>query len=304
MMVILCQKEAIVLLKRIFLFFLVNILVILTIEIVLSLLGIQYYINDDGIVFSSLFAFSAVVGFSGALFSLAMSRIMAKWIIGVKVLNPDHSLSDNERFLLEEVYRLCNIAGLSKMPQVGVYRSFEINAFATGPTKNRALVAVSSGMVGRMDRNAISAILGHEIAHIVNGDMVTMTLLQGVMNTFVVFLSRVCAYIAAKLVKDEWAAVVQFISVIVFDILFSLLGAIPVMAFSRWREFRADAGGAKYAGKENMIYALECLQHTKDEIDHSQRSLVAFKINTKKSWFKLFASHPDLGDRIERLRHS
>jgi heat shock protein HtpX len=228
--------------KRIGLFLLVNGLVIVTIGIVTSLLGVRGYITSNGIDFSTLLKFSAVVGFSGALISLGLSRIMAKWAMGVRVIDPNGPMHPAEKALLDEVYSLSRKAGLKVMPEVGIYDSPEVNAFATGPSKNRSLVAVSSGLLERMDGNAVSGVLAHEVAHIANGDMVTMTLLQGVINTFVVFLSRICAYIASRFVKEEVAPLVHFIAVIIFDILFSILGSMVTMAFSRYREYRADAG--------------------------------------------------------------
>jgi len=289
--------------KRIGLFFLTNIFVIVTIGIITSLLGVRGYINAQGIDFGALLVFSAVVGFSGALISLAMSRVMAKWVMGVKVIDPNGPLHPAERQLLDEVYALSRKAGIMVMPQVGIYDSPEVNAFATGPTKNRSLVAVSRGLLERMDRDAVSGVLAHEVAHISNGDMVTMTLLQGVINTFVVFLSRIFAYVASRFVKEDIAPIVHFIAVIVFDILFSILGSMVVMAFSRYREYHADAGGAYLAGKEKMIHALQSLKQTVQLVDTEQQSVAALKISGKRGGFLgLFASHPDLDDRIERLK--
>jgi len=289
--------------KRIGLFFLTNIFVIVTIGIITSLLGVRGYINAQGIDFGALLVFSAVVGFSGALISLAMSRVMAKWVMGVKVIDPNGPLHPAERQLLDEVYALSRKAGIMVMPQVGIYDSPEVNAFATGPTKNRSLVAVSRGLLERMDRDAVSGVLAHEVAHISNGDMVTMTLLQGVINTFVVFLSRIFAYVASRFVKEDIAPIVHFIAVIVFDILFSILGSMVVMAFSRYREYHADAGGAYLAGKEKMIHALQSLKQTVELVDTEQQSVAALKISGKRGGFLgLFASHPDLDDRIERLK--
>ncbi|MBP1933116.1 protease HtpX [Ammoniphilus resinae] len=289
--------------KRIGLFFLVNILVIVTIGIITSLLGVRGYITSQGIDFGALLVFSAVVGFSGALISLAMSRMMAKWVMGVKVIDPNGPLHPAERQLLDEVYALSRKAGIMVMPQVGIYDSPEVNAFATGPTKNRSLVAVSRGLLERMDRDAVSGVLAHEVAHISNGDMVTMTLLQGVINTFVVFLSRIFAYVASRFVKEDIAPIVHFIAVIVFDILFSILGSMVVMAFSRYREYHADAGGAYLAGKDKMIHALQSLKQTVQFVDTEQQSVAALKISGKRGGFlSLFASHPDLDDRIERLK--
>ncbi|WP_019121264.1 protease HtpX [Brevibacillus massiliensis] len=289
-------------LKRIGLFVLVNILVIVTIGIVTSLLGVRGYITAKGIDYRALLGFSAVVGFTGALISLALSRVMAKWMLGVRVLKTNGYLHSPERELLEEVHRLSRQAGLRVMPEVGIYNSPEVNAFATGPTRNRSLVAVSQGLLDRLDDSAIRGVIAHEVAHIANGDMVTMTLLQGVINTFVVFLSRLCALVASRFVREETAPLVHIIAVIVFDILFSILGSIVVMAYSRYREYRADAGGARLAGREQMIHALRSLQHTVHLIDTDQQSVAALKINGKRSGFLgLFASHPDLDDRIRRL---
>ncbi|MGC4376672.1 protease HtpX [Fictibacillus sp. Mic-4] len=289
--------------KRIGYFLLVNVLVVVTIGIVTSLLGIRNYISATGINYSTLLIFSAVVGFSGSLISLGLSRFIAKRVMGVQVIDPNGSHHPYEKALLETVYRLSRNAGLKVMPEVGIYHSGEVNAFATGPTKKRSLVAVSSGLLEHMDDDAVEGVLAHEVAHIANGDMVTMTLLQGVINTFVVFLSRICAYIASRFVKEELAPVVHFIAVIVFDILFSILGSIAVMAFSRYREYRADSGGAHLAGKEKMIHALRSLQHTTKLIDTEQASVAALKISGKRGGvLRLFASHPDLEDRIERLQ--
>lgn len=289
-------------LKRISLFILTNILVLTTITIVLSILGTGNYITSAGIDYANLLVFSAVVGFSGALISLAMSRWMAKQMMNVRVLKPEDNLSPRERELVETVHRLSQAAGLSKMPEVGIYPSPEVNAFATGPSKNRSLVAVSEGLLDHMDEAAIEGVLAHEVAHIANGDMVTMSLLQGVVNTFVVFLSRVAAFIASRFVKEEMQWIVHFAAIIIFQILFSILGSIVVMAYSRYREYHADAGGADFAGKDKMIHALQSLKRYKDQVDTRQTSLATLKINNKSGLIKLFASHPDLEDRIARLQ--
>ncbi|BAU27805.1 heat shock protein HtpX [Aneurinibacillus soli] len=289
--------------KRIGLFMLVNILVMVTIGVITSLLGVQHYVTSRGINFGALLVFSGVVGFSGALISLALSRVMAKWSMGVQVIDPNGPLRSHEKALLEEVYSLARKAGLRVMPEVGVYDSPEVNAFATGPSKSRSLVAVSSGLLEEMDEDAVKGVLAHEIAHIANGDMVTMTLLQGVINTFVVFLSRICAYVASRFVREDMAPIVQFIASIIFDILFSILGSIVVMAFSRYREYQADAGAARLTGKDRMIHALQSLKHTVELVDTEQKSVAAFKISSGRNGFlSLFASHPDLDDRIQRLQ--
>jgi heat shock protein HtpX len=280
--------------KRIFLF-------LITIGIVLSLLGVTSYRTADGIDLGLLLIFSAVVGFTGAFISLAISRWMAKMMMGVQVLDPSKSLSQRERELVETVHRLSRNAGLTVMPEVGIYRSPEVNAFATGPTKNRSLVAVSSGLLETMDDKAIEGVLAHEVAHIANGDMITMTLLQGVVNTFVVFLSRLFAFLASRFVRSELQGIVHFICVIVFQILFSILGSLVVMAYSRYREYHADAGGADLAGKDKMIHALRSLKQYVNRVDNEQAAVSTLKISNKRSVISLFSSHPDLDDRIRRL---
>ncbi len=288
--------------KRIFLFILTNILVLTTIMIVLSVFNVGNYINLDGTLdLGTLLAFSAVVGFTGSFMSLLMSRWMAKKMMGVQVLNPDGSLSPAERNLVERVHRLARAAGMVKMPEVGIYRSPEVNAFATGPSKKRSLVAVSTGLLQEMDDDAVEGVLAHEVAHITNGDMVTMTLLQGVVNTFVVFLSRVAAWAVSRFVKEDLAPIVHFIAVLVFQIVFSILGSLVVFAFSRYREFHADKGGADLAGKDKMVHALRSLQTYSGRVRNEDSEAIAtLKINGKKG-LALFSTHPDLDDRIERL---
>ena len=288
--------------KRIFLFILTNILVITTIGIVLSLLGVNGYITANGIDFSSLLIFSAVIGFSGAFISLAMSRFMAKMFMGVKVLDPNSNLSGFERQFVERVHRLSRSAGLTVMPEVGIYNSKEVNAFATGPSRRRSLVAVSMGLLDRMDDAAVEGVLAHEVAHIANGDMITMTLLQGIVNTFVVFLSRVAAFVASRFVKEELRGLIHFLAIILFQILFSILGSLVVFAFSRYREYHADAGGAALAGKDKMIHALRSLKQNVQLVDNLQASLSTLKISNKSGMMRLLSTHPDLDDRINRLQ--
>jgi heat shock protein HtpX len=291
--------------KRILLFILTNILVMVTIGIILSVFGVSSYIEEGGGVdLGSLLIFSAIVGFAGAFISLAMSRWIAKKMMGVRVLKPNSHLSQGEREIVEMVHRLSRAAGLMHMPEVGIYESDEVNAFATGPSKKRSLVAVSSGMLMRMDMRAVEGIIGHEVAHISNGDMVTMTLLQGVVNTFVVFLSRLAAWAVSRFVKEELATIVHIIAVIVFQIAFSILGSLVVLAFSRYREFHADSGGAQLAGKDKMIHALQSLQRYSGSVaDDNQSAIAAFKISGRKR-MKLFSTHPDLEERIRRLQAS
>ncbi|WP_027087062.1 protease HtpX [Cohnella panacarvi] len=293
--------------KRIFLFILTNLLVMVTIGIILSVVGVNSYINESGgINFQQLLIFSAIVGFTGAFISLAMSRWMAKMMMGVQVLDPRGSLSSGERELVDMVHQIARDAGMTVMPEVGIYESKEVNAFATGPSKRRSLVAVSTGLLEMMDRDAVEGIIGHEVAHIVNGDMVTMTLLQGVVNTFVVFLSRIAAWAASRFVKEDVAPLVHFIAVIVFQIVFSILGSLVVFAYSRHREFHADRGGAILAGKDKMIHALQSLQRYKERmvVGEQQTSVATLKIGGKPGRVSWFSTHPDLGDRIRALQEA
>jgi heat shock protein HtpX len=290
-------------LKRIALLVLVNFLVVLTIVVATSVLGIGNYITQYGLDYGSLLAFSAVVGFAGAFISLAMSRWMAKTMMGVKVINPQGNLSSVEEDLINKVYRMSRNAGITVMPEVGIYNSPEVNAFATGATKNKVLVAVSAGLLQKLDQDAVEGVLAHEVAHVANGDMVTMTLIQGVVNTFVVFLSRVAAFFVSRFVKEELANLVHFIAIIAFQILFGILGSIAVMAFSRHREYRADQGGADLAGKDKMIRALEQLKANVRMVQTNQESVQTLKINGGPGkMMKLLSSHPDLDDRINRLK--
>jgi heat shock protein HtpX len=287
--------------KRIFFFLLTNILVIATISIILSVTGAGNYITETGINYGQLLIFSAIVGFSGAFISLAMSRWIAKKMMNVRVLKPEASLSSIERDIVEKVHRLSRAAGLTHMPEVGIYDSQEVNAFATGPSKKRSLVAVSTGLLHQMDDAAVEGVIAHEVAHISNGDMVTMTLLQGVVNTFVVFLARIAAYAASRFVKEELAPIVHFIAIIVFQIAFSILGSIVVYAYSRHREFHADRGGADLAGKDKMAHALRSLKAYSGRISNEGDTAIStLKINGRKKSL-LFSTHPDLDERIRRL---
>ncbi|MCD5406266.1 MAG: protease HtpX [Desulfotomaculum sp.] len=288
--------------KRMGLFLLVNLLVLTTIIIMVTVFGIGNYLTAQGIDYASLLVFSAIVGFSGAFISLALSRWMAKKMMKVQVLDPSTNLTAGERQLVALVHQISKKAGLKVMPQVGIYPANEVNAFATGPTKSRSLIALSGGLLNNMDQPTIEGIIAHEVAHIANGDMITMTLVQGVINTFAVFLSRIIAYAVSTMVRDQLAGVVHFACVIIFQILFTILGSIAVMAFSRHREYRADAGGASLVGRAKMKHALQSLKQTVATVDTEHASIQTFKISGgKKSWLRLFASHPDLDDRINRL---
>ena len=290
--------------KRIFLFMAVNILILVTLSFTLNILGVQPYLNARGIDYGSLMIFCLVWGMGGAFISLGLSRIMAKWMMGVKVIDPN-TTDPSAAALVQTVHNLAQAAGLPKMPQVGYYNSPEINAFATGPTKSRALVAVSAGLLASMDREQLEGVLGHEISHIANGDMVTMTLLQGVINAFVMFLARVIAFFITRSKDGERSSTwMNYLIIIVLEIVLSVFGMIAVAAFSRWREFRADAGSARLAGREKMINALEALRKTTQYADLTgNASMAAMKIAGKpKRFFGLFSTHPPLEARIERLK--
>jgi heat shock protein HtpX len=288
-------------LKRILLFGAVNVLVIVTLSIVLQVLGIGQYLTASGIDYGALLAFCLVWGFGGALISLALSRVMAKWMLGVQVIDPSTASAD-ERWLVETVHGLAQRAKLPAMPEVGIYESPEVNAFATGPSARRSLVAVSSGIFERMDRDQIAGVLGHEITHISNGDMVTMTLIQGVVNAFVMFLARVIAFAVSQSVREESRYMVQFLVTIVLEIALSILGLLVVAWFSRAREFRADAGGAHLAGRERMVGALQALQRTTQLVDNQQHALATLKISGSGGMMALFATHPPLEERIAALQ--
>ena len=294
-------------LKRIVLFLAVNFLVIVTISILLRVLGVQPYLTAKGIDYWSLMIFCLVWGMGGAFISLGLSRIMAKWVMGVQVIDPQ-TTNPQGQALVQAVSRLTRSAGIP-MPEVGVYQSPDINAFATGPMKSRSLVAVSSGLLDRMDRAEVEGVLGHEITHIANGDMVTMTLLQGVVNAFAMFLSRVIAWaivLGRRSDDDERAGAGSFYMVyliqMVIEMVLLLLGSLLVMAFSRWREFRADAGSARIGGRENMIRALKALQRDVGIAQQTaQPAVQTLRISSPGGFGRLFMSHPPLEERITRL---
>jgi heat shock protein HtpX len=296
--------------KRIILFLVVNFLVITTIGILLNLFNIRPYLSHYGFSYFDLLLYCFIWGMTGAFISLALSRIMAKMMMGVKVINPNSS-DPREQQLLGIVYSLAQKAQLPDMPEVGIFHSPEVNAFATGPTKRRALVAVSSGLLQQMDSDQVEAILGHEITHVSNGDMVTMTLLQGVINAFVMFLARVLALAISGIGKGNrkgGSYGTYMILTFVFQSIFTILGSMLIFWFSRQREYRADSGGAKLAGKEKMIHALQGLQsHVHRQVKTPQTDAIeAYKISTpsKHGFAELFASHPPLEKRIAALKES
>jgi heat shock protein HtpX len=297
-------------LRRISLFVVVNILVVLTISIVLNVLGVRPYLTQRGIDYYSLMIFCLVWGFGGAFISLALSRWMAKMMMRIQVIDPENPGDADQRWLLQTVHRLATKAGLATMPEVGFYESPDPNAFATGPGRNSALVAVSTGLFEQMDRDEVEGVLGHELTHVANGDMVTMTLLQGVINAFVMFFARVIAFALTQKGNDERRGNnygMQYLVTVVLEMLLGILGMMIVMSFSRWREFRADAGGARLAGRAKMVNALKALKQMQEstrgiaQVQAEPKAIAAFKISSRDGMFSLFASHPPLEERITRL---
>lgn len=294
--------------KRVVLFIVVNLAMVFTINIVLSLLGVRPYLNQFGLDYGSLAVFCLIWGMGGAFFTLAISRMTAKWMMGVQLVDPNVPGEFGE--LVRTVHELARAARLPVMPEVGVYESPEVNAFATGPTKSRSLVAVSTGLLRTMNRNELNGVLAHEISHVANGDMVTLTLIQGIVNAFVMFLARVAAFALSAALSNRSDdreesfshGPASFIATIVFEIIFGLIGAMIVAWFSRWREYRADSGGATLAGRESMRSALQRLVSYRDRVDYGHQSLEAFKISGRQGGLlALLASHPPLEDRIRRL---
>jgi heat shock protein HtpX len=290
-------------LKRVVLFLATNLAIIVLLNIVLSLLGVDSLLAQNGsdLNVRNLLVYALVVGFTGSFLSLAISKWMAKRAMGVRVIT--QPANPAESWLVNTVQRLAQQAGIG-MPEVGVFDSPEPNAFATGARRDAALVAVSSGLLNNMNQQEVEAVLGHEISHVANGDMVTLTLIQGVVNTFTVFLSRVIGHTVDRVVfrTEEGYGPAYYVTVIVSQILLSLLATMIVMWFSRQREFRADAGGAHLAGRAKMISALERLQQA-----HSgalPQNMAAFGIagGQVSGFRKLFMSHPPLEERIAALR--
>lgn len=292
--------------KRIILFLLTNLAVVLVISITTSLLGVNQFLTAQGLNLGLLLGFSAVVGFTGSFISLFISKWMAKQAYGIEVIKTPSN--DGERWLLETVREYAQRSGIA-IPEVGIYDSPEANAFATGPSRNNALVAVSTGLLAQMNRRQVEGVIGHEIAHVANGDMVTMTLLQGVLNTFVIFFARIVGYAIDQFFKkddEEGIGFGYYIGSFVCEILFGMLASLLVMAYSRHREFHADAGGARLAGRDAMISGLQQLQMIYENggvIDDRDRASAAFKISGKTGGLMaLFASHPPLEERIEALK--
>jgi heat shock protein HtpX len=292
--------------KRIFLFIATNVAVLVVISVVLRVLGVDSVLarNGSSLDLTSLLVFSAVVGFAGSLISLLMSKWIAKKSTGARVI--DTPRNSAESFLLSTVYRHADAAGIGR-PEVAIYDSPDVNAFATGASRNHALVAVSSGLLTQLGQPEVEAVLGHEVTHVANGDMVTLALLQGVLNTFVVFLSRVVGFVVDRVIfrTERGYGPGFFIASLVAQILLGILATMIVMWYSRQREFRADAGGAKLAGRESMIRALQGLQRI-HEPAALPKAVEAFGISggVGSGLMRLFMSHPPLEDRIAALQRA
>lgn len=292
--------------KRISLFLIMNIAVILTISIIMNLLGVKPYLNANGLDYEALLIFCGIWGMVGSFISLAMSKFLAKSMMGVQIID-----SQNGQYsrLVNTVHRLANAANLPKVPEVGVYNSPEVNAFATGPSKSNSLVAVSTGLLNNMNEDEIEGVLAHEIAHIANGDMVTMALVQGVINAFVMFFARIAAFAIQNAMKSDdddrpvghsWSYI---LTTMAFEMLFGFIGMFVIAGFSRHREFRADSGGAKLAGKDKMVNALKRLQVQFENgvFDKETEKMNAMKISSRNGIMALLSTHPPLGDRIKAL---
>ena len=287
--------------KRTLLFLATNLAVVVVLGVVASLLGVNRFLTSNGLNLGALLGFAAVMGFGGAFISLLISKPIAKWSTGARVI--EHPGNSTEFWLVDSVSRLSKAAGIG-MPEVAIYDG-EPNAFATGATKNSSLVAVSTGLLQSMSREEAEAVLAHEVAHIANGDMVTLTLIQGVVNTFVVFLSRVAGYLVDSFLRrnDEESSgpgIAYMVTTIVCDILFGVIASIIVAWFSRQREYRADAGAARLMGSARpMVGALRRLGGL--SAGELPQSVATAGINGRPGWMALFSSHPPIEDRIAAL---
>lgn len=288
--------------KRIFYFLVTNLAIVLVLSITMRLLGVEPFLNANGLNLNSLLIFAAVMGFGGAFISLAISKWSAKKMSGaVTIENPK---TPNEIWLINIVKKQSEAVGI-QMPEVAIFNSPAVNAFATGMSRNSSLVAVSSGLLDMMTKDEAEAVIGHEISHIANGDMVTLTLIQGVVNTFVLFFSRVIGYTVDKVIfkTRQGTGPAFFITMIISELLLGVLASIVVMWFSRQREYRADFGGGQLAGKQKMIAALQRLK-IQYESSALPKSIAALGISGEQGigLKELFSTHPSLDDRIARLQ--
>ena len=288
--------------KRIFLFLATNLAIMLVLSITMRILGVEPYLTANGLNLTSLLIFAAVMGMGGSFISLAISKWMAKRSVGAVVI--ENPRTPAEIWLVDTVRRQAQQAGIG-MPEVAIFDSPEVNAFATGMNKNNALVAVSTGLLQSMSKEEAEAVLGHEVSHVANGDMVTLALIQGVVNTFVMFLSRVIGYLVDKVVfkTERGTGPAFFVTMIIAEMVLGVLASIIVMWFSRQREFRADSGGASLAGRPNMIAALQRLQQV--HAGPLPEKLAAFGIaggGGVQGIKRLFMTHPPLEERIAALK--
>jgi len=290
--------------RRVIYFLITNLAILIVLSMVLRLLGVEPYLTPYGLNYQSLLIFAAIFGMGGALISLALSKWSAKRLTGARVITSP--ANGTERWLVRTVSELATKSGIG-MPEVAIYTSDDMNAFATGMRRNNALVAVSSGMLRRMDEDKIRAVLAHEVAHIKNGDMVTLALIQGVVNTFVIFFARVIGYTVDRVIfRNERGHGVGFwVTTIIAEICLAIIASIIVFWFSRMREYRADSGAADLVGKKPMIGALESLKESIQR-PHLPDQMAAFGISgsKKRGLSALFATHPDLDDRIKALAES
>ncbi len=288
--------------KRIFLFLATNMAVMLVLTVILNLLGVdQRMLGSQGLNYQSLLIYAALFGFGGSFISLAISKWMAIRSTGAQVIKQPSN--ENERWLINTVRRQAEMAGIG-MPEVAIFESPTPNAFATGMSRNNALVAVSSGLLRNMNQDQVEAVLAHEVSHVANGDMVTLTLIQGVVNTFVIFASRLVGYFVDRVVlKNERGYGMGFwIAEMAAQILFGILASIIVMSFSRKREYRADAGGATLAGRQKMISALQALQSSKGTSTLPEEMAAFGILGSKQGFAALMSSHPPLEERIKALQ--
>ncbi len=288
--------------KRIFLFLATNMAIVLVLSVTMRLLGVEPYLNANGLNLTSLLIFAAVMGFGGSFISLAISKWSAKKAMGVRVIETP---ANSTEFRLMETVRTYSAKSGIKMPEVGVFDTPEVNAFATGMSKNSSLVAVSSGLLQQMSRSEAEAVIGHEVAHVANGDMVTLALIQGVVNTFVMFLSRVIGHLVDRVVfkTERGHGPAFFVTMIVAELVLGILASIIVMWFSRQREFRADRGGAALAGRPHMIAALERLNSLHPAPLPEKMAAFGISGGGGGGIKRLFMTHPPLAERIAALRN-
>ena len=289
--------------KRIVLFLATNLAIVLVLSVSMRLLGVEPYLNEQGLNLQALLIFAAVMGFGGSFISLAISKWSAKTAMGVHIIQaPTNS---TEIWLLETVRKYSAEAGI-KMPEVGIFDTPEANAFATGMSRNNSLIAVSTGLLRQMTRQEAEAVIGHEVAHAANGDMVTLALIQGVVNTFVMFLSRVIGHLVDRVVfkTERGQGPAFFVTMIVAELVLGILASIIVMWFSRQREFRADQGGASLAGRQNMIAALERLNSLHPQPLPDKMAAFGIAGGVGGGLKRLFMTHPPLEERIAALRRS